>query len=160
MTSDIGCDSLNFITISYRSEAQLLDKLHDLVSIVEESRLRNAACGITGVLLFDGTFFLQTLEGPPEKTKGVYAKILQDRRHRNVKSFPIQAIEERDFPDWHMELISSDETAQIVADMGNLEFTYRRLREVQAMSVDVIRQREENASATSQSVRKLPTIMP
>ena len=31
--------------------------------IVEISRRRNAACGITGVLMFDGEHFMQCIEG-------------------------------------------------------------------------------------------------
>jgi len=139
--------TVNLLTISYRSEAILLDPIRDIISILEESRTRNAAHGITGVLLFDGTFFLQTIEGPPEKTQEVFASIVADRRHKEVKTLGIQEIEERDFPNWHMELIGSDETARIVPDMRNLEFSYGRLREIQAMSVGMARQRKEPVSS-------------
>lgn len=143
MRSDRKTGNPKLVTISYRSEALLSDGLHDLVSIVEESKLRNAACDITGVLLFDGSFFLQTLEGPLEETRHMYTKILQDSRHTKIKSLPMQEIDERDFPNWHMELIGSDETASIVEGLGAMEFSYRRLRELQAMTVDLIMQREK-----------------
>lgn len=145
-TPNRATDGENHLQISYRSEALLINPLRDLASIVKESKFRNSAYGITGVLLFDGTFFLQTFEGPPEKTKEVYAKIIQDRRHNEVKPFGIYEIEERDFPDWHMEFISFEETARIVPDMKNLEFSYRRLREIHAMSFHVARQREKRVS--------------
>lgn len=156
MPSEINSDSFKLVTISYRSEAQLSDRWHDLVSLLEVSKLRNAASDVTGVLLFDGTYFLQTIEGPSQGTKRIFAKILQDHRHKNIKSFEMQEIEERDFPDWHMELITSDETSRIVADMGSLEFSYRRLREVQAMSVDVMRQRENTIVSPHFSGRSEP----
>ena len=133
----------DLVTISYRSEALLSDPLDDLMTIVEESKPKNAARAITGVLLFDGTFFMQTLEGPPKNTKDMYRSVLRDPRHRKVKPFGIEGIDERDFPDWHMELISPDETMQIVPDMRNLEFSYRRLREIQAMSL-VAARRQQN----------------
>lgn len=133
---------MTFITISYRSEALLSDPVRNLVSIVEESKRRNRAYDITGVLLFDGTFFMQTIEGPPDSTKELFARIVKDHRHENVKPFGIHQIRERDFPDWHMELIRPAETTRIIPDMRNLEFSYRRLREIQALSVDAAKRRQ------------------
>ena len=133
----------DLLTISYRSKALLSDPVDDLLSIVEESKLKNAAYDITGVLLFDGTFFMQTIEGPPVKTKEVYTRIADDHRHKKVKPFGIKEIEDRDFPDWHMELIRPDETIQIIPDMKNLEFSYERLREIQATSFAVAKRRQK-----------------
>ncbi|MFO7758934.1 MAG: BLUF domain-containing protein [Roseovarius sp.] len=136
------CYNRSFITISYRSEALLSNPIKDLLSIVEDSRRNNMVYGITGVLLFDGTFFMQTIEGPPLKTREVFTFIAADRRHKKVKPFGIQQIEDRDFPDWHMELIGPDETGRIIPDMRHLEFSYSRLREIQASAVDVARRRQ------------------
>lgn len=139
---NIASYHVSLITISYRSVSVLSDPLPDLLSIVEESKRKNKVKGITGILLFDGTFFMQTIEGPPVETKEVYSSIAGDHRHTKVKPFGIQEIEDRDFPDWHMELIEPDETVRIIPDMRHLEFSYSRLREIQASAVDVARRRQ------------------
>jgi hypothetical protein len=119
----------------------LSDPLNELFSIVSESKTSNQTCGITGLLLFDDTFFMQTIEGPATPTMYVFSRIVRDRRHRNVTPFGLHEISDRDFPGWHMELITPDETVSIVPDMRNLEFSYRRLREIQFMSMDVAKRR-------------------
>lgn len=127
----------DLITISYRSKAKLANPIRDVETIVAESYRRNEACGITGILLFDGEFFMQTIEGPAAATRAVFARISEDDRHENVVPFFICEIEERDFPDWHMELLEPGETAKILPDMKKFNFSYRRLRQVQAMAAEI-----------------------
>ena len=50
------------------------------------SRLRNAASGISGVLLFDGQRFCQWLHGEPQVTDALMQSILLDPRHTGVKT--------------------------------------------------------------------------
>jgi hypothetical protein len=101
--------------------------------IVAESHSRNEARGITGILLFDGEFFMQTIEGPAASTRALFVSIIEDDRHENVVPFFICEIEERDFPDWHMEFLEPGETAKILLDMKKFNFSYRDLRHVQAI---------------------------
>lgn len=117
----------------------MIDPAQDVFTIVAESQPKNKANDITGVLLFDGKFFMQTIEGPPAETNELFASIAEDDRHENVEPFGIQDIEERDFPDWHMELLEPNETARIVPDMKKFKFSYLRLREIQAEATEVAR---------------------
>lgn len=127
----------DLITISYRSKAVLSDPTRDVQDIVSKSHRRNEAHGITGILLFDGEFFMQTIEGPPAATRAVFVSIIEDDRHENVVPLFISEIEERDFPDWHMELLEPDETTKLLPDMKKVDLSYRRLRQVQAMAGEI-----------------------
>lgn len=52
--------------------------------MLTEGRERNAARGITGILLFDGIHFVQLLEGPAPRLDALLESIRRDPRHRNV----------------------------------------------------------------------------
>ncbi|QYJ01022.1 BLUF domain-containing protein [Thalassovita mediterranea] len=56
----------------------------DLQSILEAAITRNRDCNITGILLFNGTNFMQVLEGPQEEVEKIFEDICKDERHRNV----------------------------------------------------------------------------
>ena len=77
------------LTISYRSFARLREPVGQINSILLESRYRNQQLGITGLLLFDGTYFMQTIEGPPRETRTVFVQIASDKRHAEVVPFGI-----------------------------------------------------------------------
>ena len=74
-----------------------------LRDIVKKSQERNQLEGVTGFMLFDGTSFLQALEGPEESVMATYARIGQDPRHRDVTILATRITIARDFPDWSME---------------------------------------------------------
>lgn len=135
------------LTISYISKGLLSNPGEDVASIVAESQQKNESLGISGILLHDGENFMQTIEGPPANTMDLYASIVEDGRHENVTPFGKQKIEERDFPDWKMELITPDETVRVVPDMRRCIFSYRRLREVHALSIEAVRRRGNHSKA-------------
>lgn len=131
------------LTISYRSFARLRDPVDQISSILAESQDRNQQLGLTGLLLFDGTYFMQTIEGPPNETGTVFVQIVSDRRHADVVPFGIATISERCFPDWRMKLIGPAATARIVPDMDEFDFSDKRLSEVHAAAKDVAMRRRD-----------------
>jgi len=87
----------------------------DLNALLAEARMKNAALGITGMLLFrDGAFF-QVLEGDREAVEAVYARIERDERHIRVTKVILEPIQERAFSEWTMgySAVSSKELAEI-----------------------------------------------
>ncbi|WP_318390649.1 diguanylate phosphodiesterase [Enterobacter sp.] len=71
-------------TLIYRSRLGRSFEPSKLEELVCVSQSRNAALKISGILLFDGTHFLQVLEGPLESVNRLYDKINQDPRHDSV----------------------------------------------------------------------------
>ncbi len=74
----------------------------ELDALVAQARAKNATCQITGLLLFNGLNFLQTLEGPRSAVEQVFAAIAEDPRHHGVVRVQTDDAHERAFPAWSM----------------------------------------------------------
>ena len=77
--------------------------------IVKQAREMNAIHGITGVLVFDGEWFAQYVEGTPETIAVLEAHLRADPRHSDfsvIDSAP--AGPERRFPNWVMGYADGD----------------------------------------------------
>jgi hypothetical protein len=80
---------------------------NDLTSIIEKSVANNKLKDITGMLMKNGEFFIQLLEGKKENVIFVFNKIQHDRRHNHVKILIKEEINTRLFPNWNMGLINN-----------------------------------------------------
>ena len=70
--------------LAYISVASRTLNSVDLQNILENAITRNRDSEITGILLFNGTNFMQVLEGPEKEVKALFKDICDDDRHRNV----------------------------------------------------------------------------
>ena len=70
--------------------------------IVRTSRVHNEASAITGLLMFDGSYFAQWLEGPVDPMDRLLARLRVDPRHcrMDVLWFESPGLGRR-FPQWH-----------------------------------------------------------
>jgi hypothetical protein len=80
--------------------------MKDLEQMLEESRVRNKARGITGVLVFVDGVFLQILEGEKDTVLALLKTIARDPRHTNLKVFHEQDTDARAFASWSMAYLS------------------------------------------------------
>jgi EAL domain-containing protein (putative c-di-GMP-specific phosphodiesterase class I) len=71
-------------TLIYRSQLNSSCKSLSLTSLIEKARHSNTGLNITGILLFNGTEFLQILEGTEEVVDTLFNKIRSDKRHHSV----------------------------------------------------------------------------
>jgi len=55
-----------------------------LDALVEDAIRFNSLAGVTGVLLCDGSRFLQYFEGPDDGVSAVHERVLQARSHRAI----------------------------------------------------------------------------
>ena len=92
-------------SLTYTSLARLDLTGDDLAAIHETARRLNALDGITGLLIFNGTHFLQIIEGSPEAIDGLVERLRRDPRHHGLEIRDQHLAEERSFPDWSMELV-------------------------------------------------------
>jgi hypothetical protein len=81
----------------------------DLDKIIKRSNERNQENEITGMLVKNGNFFIQLLEGNEKSVLRVYDDISRDRRHSNVKTLMTFKNSTRIFPDWYMGLIKNED---------------------------------------------------
>lgn len=82
------------------AEKEMSDQ--DLQILLKFARIKNERLGITGLLLYRDGFFMQALEGEEEAVDGLFARIRQDTRHRDVLLLYKETIRDRAFPDWTM----------------------------------------------------------
>lgn len=90
----------------YSSEAAPDLDIADLEQMLVESRIRNKARGITGVLIFVEDVFLQILEGEKDSVVDLMHTIERDPRHRGIKIFHERETDERAFASWSMAYLS------------------------------------------------------
>ena len=98
----------------YSSEAAAGLAAAELEQMLAESRIRNRAHGITGVLLLVDGAFLQILEGEKDDVEDLMVRIQRDPRHHDVKVFYEEDVDERAFESWSMAYLapSADELSK------------------------------------------------
>ena len=74
----------------------------ELVDLLQQSRQKNAALGITGMLLYRSGNFLQVLEGETEVVEQLFERIRNDPRHHDFIPLSIVPAKQREFGDWSM----------------------------------------------------------
>ena len=92
-------------TLTYTSRARLDLGDEDLAAIHQTARHLNALDGISGLLLFDGSRFLQIIEGAEDAIDNLVERLRMDRRHSAFEIRDERYVEQRSFPDWSMELV-------------------------------------------------------
>jgi len=92
-------------TLIYRSRLNSGFSPTNLPLLVNKAQARNETLQVTGVLLFDGTHFLQVLEGPLESVNTLYRIICEDPRHDNVVELLRDYAPRRRFDNLGMELV-------------------------------------------------------
>jgi len=92
-------------SLTYTSLARLDLDAGELEAIHRTAREVNALEGITGILIFNGTHFLQIIEGAPDAIDELLERLRGDHRHSGIEVRDERAVEERSFPDWSMELV-------------------------------------------------------
>jgi hypothetical protein len=85
--------------------------------ILATARRCNPVHGITGLLVFGSGIFFQWLEGPRDNVVQLMANLKDDPRHTDVVSLTeSEEVRERLFPDWSMELVSTDDIRDVLLD--------------------------------------------
>ena len=94
--------------IIYISRAKQNFTSGDLADLRNLADARNRSEDITGLLLFDGTRFIQALEGDAAAVQAVMNRIAKDPRHDNISYFKPITTDCRQFKSWATEY--QDET--------------------------------------------------
>jgi hypothetical protein len=120
LQSDEPIAGLNLPTIYnlvYTSRAAPAVDDAAVARLIESSQRNNPRQGITGLLVFGSGIFFQWLEGPRDNVTALMAAILADRRHDTVVVLSeTDELDERVFPDWSMELVTSEDIRDVLQD--------------------------------------------
>ncbi|MGZ8225994.1 MAG: phosphate-starvation-inducible PsiE family protein [Methylococcaceae bacterium] len=74
----------------------------DLIDILNNSRANNARLGVSGMLLFTGSIFIQLLEGDEKIIEELIETIKKDPRHKDFRVIEKKKISAREYADWTM----------------------------------------------------------
>ena len=91
--------------------------------LIEFSQRRNAARGITGVLVFSSGVFFQWVEGPPAEVQNLIASLHGDSRHHDIVELD-RSVDHRErlYPQWEMERVEADDLRAVLRDaLGSTE---------------------------------------
>ncbi len=89
-------------SLIYVSTARCDLSLEDFLGIMTVSQRNNQRFGITGLLVFNGTNFMQCLEGDKAATNDCLRKIGSDERHNGITILSHELRAKPEFSGWHM----------------------------------------------------------
>lgn len=113
---------MELLSLTYISQASTTLDDGDVERILYAAQVNNGLDGITGFLMFNGTSFLQVLEGSQQAVEDVMTRITADPRHRDVTVVDRHPAAERAFPDWTMGFL------RLSGDIGNAAAIERALK--------------------------------
>lgn len=97
-----------------------LNEPDNMKTLLEVARNHNYEYGITGILLFDGTYFMQLIEGETKFINDLYERLLQDNRHEKVCLESYSPVKKRLFSEWDMEYRQMDGSTIRGPDIHNV----------------------------------------
>ena len=95
--------------LAYASQAVPGLSIERIDALTREAERFNRESDVTGVLLFDGSRFLQYIEGPEDALWKVYSRILDATSHCEMMELGQGQISGRRFPYWSMRLVPAGE---------------------------------------------------
>tara|TARA_B100000902_G_C26861638_1_gene693328 strand:- start:112 stop:549 length:438 start_codon:yes stop_codon:yes gene_type:complete len=95
------------IRINYCSRTTNQLDFDEVNEIAKTSSVRNNECDITGFLVFNQNYFVQTLEGPAKAVNDTYHRIAKDKRHKDIMILSYENdIPKRSFAHWDLAYIT------------------------------------------------------
>lgn len=127
-----------FTRLIYTSYA--VERMGDeaLEAMVHSAAMANMQRDVSGMLVYDGTEFMQVLEGDPVEVAALYARIAQDPRHRAVEMLDTSTVAERRFAQWGMNLLHPaqfDQAPSWAPTPGLLSHDFRSYDAMAALSL-------------------------
>jgi Sensors of blue-light using FAD len=104
---------MSLTQLVYVSRSTDTDRL-TVGKILSAARKFNGPHDISGLLLFDGTVYLQRLEGDREALSHLYYRIAGDPRHTDVTLLAAGSLSERECPGWAMGYIDAGDAVKDV----------------------------------------------
>jgi len=101
------------------------DASQDMDTIVQRSRDYNKDHHITGALWFDGTVFVQMLEGDRMALSGALARIMRSDAHHNFELVFFEPAAERIFSNWSMAYYHASKDEQDIVKKFATDNSFR-----------------------------------
>ncbi|MBB6342492.1 hypothetical protein HNP49_002674 [Pseudomonas fluvialis] len=110
---------MHLVRLLYLSKATNGLGVSGIEALLLSARRHNLQAGISGMLAFNGEYFLQVLEGGRSEVNRLYQRISTDPRHQELLLLQMDEISERLFSDWSMAYVpSSSLTRELLLRYG------------------------------------------
>ena len=121
--------------IIYISRAKQNFTSGDLADLRDLADARNRSEDITGLLLSDGTRFIQALEGDAAAVQAVMDRIAKDSRHDNISYLRPITTNCRQFRKWTTEYLAERDLGE---ERGFLDRVMRHVADVECDSIKAV----------------------
>lgn len=102
-------DAHILVSMTYASRANSDVSANDFNEILQQAQRNNAANGITGMLIFNKDYFLQTIEGPRAQINRLLYSLIADHRHHDLQLIETRELKHRLWAKWSMNYASPTE---------------------------------------------------
>ncbi len=99
-------DAHILVSMTYASRANPDVSAKDFNEILQQANENNAENGITGMLIFNKNYFLQTIEGPRAQINRLLYSLIADIRHHDLQVIETRELKHRDWAKWSMNYAS------------------------------------------------------
>nr|WP_317200080.1 BLUF domain-containing protein [uncultured Psychrobacter sp.] len=99
-------DAHILVSMTYASRANPDVSAQDFNEILQQAQQNNAANGITGMLIFNKNYFLQTIEGPRAQINRLLYSLMADQRHHDLQVLETHELKHREWAQWSMNYAS------------------------------------------------------
>lgn len=106
---DNNTDAHILVSMTYASRANSDVSANDFNEILKQAQRNNAANGITGMLIFNKDYFLQTIEGPRAQINRLLYSLIADQRHHDLQLIETRELKHRLWAKWSMNYASPTE---------------------------------------------------
>lgn len=143
--------------LTYFSRVRLHGPINDhLDDILVTSVANNRRDDITSVLVHDGKWFAQMLEGHEGIVSATFERILRDERHSKVSLVSMHPIGARRFADWWMRKIAYDESnSELFRHYGENDHFDPSLMRVERLC-DLIEELADRTAAVPWALKRAP----
>ncbi|MEO0442281.1 MAG: BLUF domain-containing protein [Pseudomonadota bacterium] len=94
------------IRMTYISRYNTHNDNDELNKILDQARKNNSSRGITGVLVFNHDYFLQSIEGRRPLINELLRKLVKDPRHFSLQIIETREIDQRRWTHWDMNYLT------------------------------------------------------
>lgn len=118
----------------------------ELARILEQAQNNNKACAITGVLIINEDFFIQSIEGTRPAINRLLRALVNDKRHFSLQIIDCLEVVERRWQKWSMKYLTlseqnKDEVFKLTA--GTSFNPYLMNKAQLLMMIDALSKRQE-----------------
>ncbi len=109
------------IYTSIESHHITFDEIEEIIKIAITENYKH---NITGMLIYNGIYFLQVIEGDEVSVLQLFENLKKDLRHKDINILDLRTIEQRDFENWNMGAITDLKSITEVIFKVNGSYTF------------------------------------